>query len=167
MPFDATCNLLKERFGAEVITPSEFRDNRRIHVPAPRLFEILKCLKDEAGFNQLAELCAADYLNYPGARDRFGLWYILINITTGERIIVKTTLDEPDLSIASVFPLWKGADWMEREAFDMYGITFVGHPDLRRILLPEEFTSYPMRKDYPLRGRGERHNFPVLTRADS
>src|SRR5947209_5703456 len=101
MPFDATCNLLKERFGPESFTPSEFRDNRRIHIPSQRLIEILKCLKEEAGFAQLAELSAADYLNYPGARDRFGLWYILVNLASGERIIVKTFLNEPDLSIAS------------------------------------------------------------------
>jgi NADH-quinone oxidoreductase subunit C len=167
MPFEATCNLLRERFGPDSITTSEFRDNRRIHVAAPRAFEILKCLKEEAGFDQLSELCAADYLNYPGARDRFGLWYVLVNIQTGERVIVKTFLNEPNPTIASVFPLCKGADWMEREVYDMYGITFEGHPDLRRILMPEEFVSYPLRKDYPLRGRGERHNFPALTRAES
>jgi NADH-quinone oxidoreductase subunit C len=167
MPFDATCKLLKERFGAEIITTSEFRDNRRIGVRSERLFDMLQCLKEEAGFDQLAELGAADYLNYPGARDRFGLWYILVNITTGERIIIRTFLNEPNLDIASVFSLWKGADWMEREVYDMYGIVFIGHPDLRRILMPEEFTSFPLRKDYPLRGRGERHNFPVLTRAES
>jgi NADH-quinone oxidoreductase subunit C len=166
MPFEAICNLLKERFGTPFAT-SEFRDNYRVHVPSERVFEVLKCLKEQAGFDQLAELCAADYMNYPGARDRFGLWYILVNITTGERIVIKTFLNEPGPAIASVFSLWRGADWMEREVYDMYGIAFVGHPDLRRILMPEEFTSYPLRKDYPLRGRGERHNFPVLNRADS
>src|ERR1700676_675609 len=119
MPFEATCTLLKERLGSAFAT-SEFRDNRRIHVPSGRVFEVLKCLKDEAGFDQLAELGAADYLNYPGARDRFGLWYVLLNIGTGERIIVKTFVNEPDLSVASAFPLWKGADWLEREVFDMY-----------------------------------------------
>ena len=167
MIFEATCQLLQDRFGQGAITTSVFRDNRRIHVPADRLLEMLTVLKNEAGFDQLAEMCAADYLNYPGARDRFGLWYILVNIAGGERIIVKTFLNEPDLHIASAFSLWKGADWMEREVYDMYGIIFDGHPDLRRILMPEEFTSFPLRKDYPLRGRGERHNFPVLTRAES
>ena len=82
-------------------------------------------------------------------------------------MVIKTAVDEPDLHVPSAFPLWKGADWMEREVYDMYGIIFDGHPDLRRILLPEEYTSFPLRKDYPLRGRGERHNFPVLTRAES
>ena len=62
----------------------------------------------------------------------------------------------------SVVPLWEGANWLEREVWDMFGIRFEGHPDLRRILMPEEFTAFPLRKDYPLQGRGERHNFPVL-----
>jgi NADH-quinone oxidoreductase subunit C len=115
----------------------------------------------------LAELTAIDYLKYPNATDRFGVVYILLNITTGERVVVKTALNEPEPTLPSAFPLWKGADWMEREVYDMYGIRFIGHPDLRRILMPEAFTSFPLRKDYPLRGRGERHNFPVITRAES
>lgn len=158
---------LKERFGDGSFTTSQFRDNVRLVVPAERAFDVLQCLKDECGFDMLAELTAVDYLNYPDARDRFGVIYGLTNVTTGERVWVKTFLNEPDLTLPSAYPLWKGADWLEREVFDFYGIVFEGHPDLRRILLPEEFTSFPMRKDYPLRGRGERHNFPVITRSES
>jgi NADH-quinone oxidoreductase subunit C len=160
-------DTLKERFGADSFTTSQFRDNRRVIVAPQRLLEFLKCLKEECGFDMLAELTAVDYLNYPDARDRFGVVYVLLNTTTGERVVVKTYLNEPDLMLPSAFPLWKGADWLEREVYDMYGIVFEGHPDLRRILMPEEFTAYPLRKDYPLRGRGERHNFPVITRAES
>jgi NADH-quinone oxidoreductase subunit C len=152
--------------GPDAFTTSEFRDNLRVVVPPPRLFATLRCLKEECGFDMLADLTAADYLYYPDAKDRFGVVYALLNTATGERLYVKTYLNEPDLTIPSVFPLWKGADWMEREVYDMYGILFDGHPDLRRILMPEEFTAYPLRKDYPLRGRGERHNFPVITRAE-
>jgi NADH-quinone oxidoreductase subunit C len=76
-------------------------------------------------------------------------------------------VNEPDPTLPSVFSLWKGVDWMEREVYDMYGILFTNHPDLRRILMPEEFVGYPLRKDYPLRGKGERHNFPYIARAES
>jgi len=81
--------------------------------------------------------------------------------------VVSAFLNEPDLEVASVYGVWKAADWLEREVFDMFGITFAGHPNLRRLLLPEQFASFPLRKDYPVQGRGERHNFPVVTRADS
>ncbi|MCC6418879.1 MAG: NADH-quinone oxidoreductase subunit C [Gemmataceae bacterium] len=158
--------MLRERFGDDGFTTSAFRDNRRVIVAPDRIYAVLECLKTACGFDMLAELTAVDYLYYPNARDRFGVIYVLVNTTTGERAVVKTHLNEPDLTLPSAFPLWKGADWLEREVYDMYGIEFAGHPDLRRILMPEAFTSYPLRKDYPLRGRGERHNFPVITRAE-
>ena len=166
MTHEEILNRLRERFGADSFTTSEFRDNRRVHVAPAQLFALLEFLKQECGFDMLVELSAADYLHYPDARDRFGVWYILLNVATGRRIIVKTFVNDPDPALPSAFPLWKGADWMEREVYDMYGIIFDGHPDLRRILMPDEFTAFPLRKDYPLRGKGERHNFPVLTRAE-
>jgi NADH-quinone oxidoreductase subunit C len=160
-------DTLRQRFGTDAFTASEFRGDQRLVVPPGRLFDVLKCLKEECSFDMLADVTAVDYLYYPDAKDRFGVVYILLNTTTSERVILKTLLNEPDLTIPSAVPLWNGADWMEREVYDMYGIMFAGHPDLRRILMPEEFTAYPLRKDYPLRGRGERHNFPVITRAES
>ncbi|MCE9533990.1 MAG: NADH-quinone oxidoreductase subunit C [Planctomycetes bacterium] len=158
--------ILTQRFGAESFTTSQFCDNQRVLVAAARLFDFMQVLKTECGFDMLAELTAVDYLHYPNARDRFGVIYGLTNTTTGERVWIKAMLNDPDPTIESVYPLWKGADWLEREVYDMYGITFEGHPDLRRVLMPEEFTSFPLRKDYPLRGRGERHNFPTITRAE-
>jgi NADH-quinone oxidoreductase subunit C len=107
-----------------------------------------------------------DYLYFRDARDRFGLVYLLANTRTNQRITVRAYVNDPNPSVPSAVPLWKGADWLEREVWDMFGIGFEGHPDLRRILLPEEFTAFPLRKDYPLQGRGERHNFPVLRRAE-
>ena len=159
--------ILKERVGPDGFTASEFRDNRRVIVPAERLYTLLECLKHQAGFDLLVDVTAVDYLNYPDAKDRFGVVYCLLNTITGERIYLRVLLNEPDLTLPSAFPLWKGADWLEREVFDMFGIVFEDHPDLRRILMPEEFTAFPLRKDYPLRGRGERHNFPYITRAES
>jgi len=157
---------LQEQFGYD-ITESTFRDNRRIVVPSDKMYFVLEHLWRDWGFDTLMELTAADYLEYPKATDRFGVMYVLVNTTTGEREIVKTHLNPPELELPSVYPLWKSADWMEREVYDMFGITFEGHPDLRRILMPDEFTAFPLRKDYPLKGRGERHNFPVITRAES
>jgi len=167
MSHDATLAHLREQEGVGEVATSEFRDNFRIIVAPEKLYAVLECLKEKAGFDMLVDITAVDYLYYPDARDRFGVVYCLLNTGTSERVVVKTLLNEPELTLPSAFPLWKGADWMEREVYDMYGIVFEGHPDLRRILMPEAFTSYPLRKDYPLRGRGERHNFTVITRAES
>jgi len=155
------------RFGAERIERSEFRDNLRLHVPRELAYEVLAHLKHACGFDMLIDITAVDYLNYPRARDRFAVIWSLLHTESGARLYVKTYLNEPELSVPTVFDLWKAADWLEREVYDMFGIRFVGHPNLRRILLPEEFTAYPLRKDYPLRGRGERHNFRKLTREQS
>ena len=156
---------LQTVFGDDLAV-SEFRDNRRVTVPAEKLFDALKLLKEQSGFDFLADIAGIDYLGYPDATDRFGVVYSLTNVNTGERIFVKTYVNDPDPQLQTVTNLWRGADWMEREVFDMFGIDFPGHPDLRRILLPTEFTSFPLRKDYPLRGYGERHNFEQMTRAE-
>jgi NADH-quinone oxidoreductase subunit C len=153
------------------LTTSEFRDNRRVVLAADKapavLYDLLKCLKDECGFDYLCDVAGIDYLSYPDATDRYGVVYALTNTKTGERVFVKAHANDPDPTLPSVVSLWKGADWMEREVYDMFGVTFDGHPDLRRILMPAEFTAFPLRKDYPLRGLGERHNFPAITRAES
>jgi len=166
MTHDDVLKLLRDRFGADTIAPSQFRDNQRVTVPAERVHAVLEVLK-RAGFDYLSDLSAADYLHYPNARDRFGVWYVLANTTTGMRLVVKTWVNDPDPALPSVYALWNGADWMEREVYDMYGIVFENHPDMRRVLMPDEFTAFPLRKDYPMRGKGERHNFPVITRAES
>jgi NADH-quinone oxidoreductase subunit C len=158
---------LKERFGAANVEASRFRDNVRFDLSPATVFEALAFLKGECGFDLLAELTAADLLEYPNARDRFRVLYVLVNTATGERINVRTHVNDPHPTLPSAVPLWQGANWLEREVFDMFGIRFAGHPNLKRILMPVEFASFPLRKDYPLRGRGERHNFPVITRAES
>lgn len=157
---------LKAAFGDAVGT-SEFRDNKRVTVPAEKAYDALKLLKEQAGFDMLCDLGGIDYLGYPDATDRYCVVYALTNTTTGERLFVKTFVNDPTPELKSVVPLWEGANWMEREVYDMFGVTFTGHPDHRRILLPDEFAGFPLRKDYPLRGYGERHNFPTITRAES
>jgi NADH-quinone oxidoreductase subunit C len=167
-PHAATLAILAGALGDGVFASSEFRDNLRLYVPPSRLEELLRVLKSQCGFGLLAELGATDYQGYPGrTRARFEVHYVLRNLDTSEFLVVKSGVDDPDPVLPSVVPLWAGADWMEREVFDMFGIRFSGHPDLRRILMPEEFTAHPLRKDYPLRGRGERHNFPRLSRQES
>src|SRR3954453_8419378 len=167
-PHAATLATLARVLGDGVFSLSRFRDNLRLFVPPGRLTELLNLLKTRCGFHLLAELGGTDYLGYPGrTRARFEVHYVLRNLDTAERLVVKVGVDDPDPTLPSAVPLWPGADWMEREVFDMFGIRFTGHPDLRRILMPEEFAAYPLRKDYPLRGRGERHNFPRLTRDES
>ena len=167
MSFDAIQQSLRDKFGADSFTTSAFRDIQRFIVQPNRVFDFLRFLKEEQGFDLLFELTAVDYLKYPNARDRFGVVWGVAKTSSSERLFLKTWLNEPDLTLPSAFSLWKGADWLEREVFDMYGILFEGHPNLKRILMPQQYTSFPLRKDYPLRGRGERHNFPVITRAES
>ncbi|MBS0261982.1 MAG: NADH-quinone oxidoreductase subunit C [Planctomycetes bacterium] len=164
-----TLEKLKTRFGERAwsVSENERTNNRRIVVPQAQLYAYLQFLKDECQFDLLVDVTCVDYLHLRKAKDRFGLVYCLANTVTAERLIVRCYLNEPDLTVPSAVPLWQGADWLEREVYDMFGIVFAGHPNLQRILLPQEFAGYPLRKDYPLRGRGERHNFERITRENS
>ncbi|HEX6987294.1 MAG TPA: NADH-quinone oxidoreductase subunit C, partial [Planctomycetaceae bacterium] len=116
------------RFG-DVFRVERFADNVRLIVPPEAVYDVLGHLKADAGFDMLVDVTAVDYLEYPDATDRFGVIYALLNTATGERLFVKTFLNEPDLSLPSAVPLWRAADWLEREVFDMFGIRFDGHPD--------------------------------------
>jgi NADH-quinone oxidoreductase subunit C len=148
------------------LATSEFRGQTRVVAPVASLSGVLRALKEKMGFDLLVDVTCVDYLNYPNAKDRFGLVYLLANTETNERIAVRCFVNDPEPTVPSAVGLWEAANWLEREVWDMFGIRFAGHPDLRRILLPEEFTAHPLRKDYPLQGRGERHNLPVITRAE-
>jgi NADH-quinone oxidoreductase subunit C len=143
---------------------SEFRGQVRIAVVRENIESALSTLNGDHGFDLLIDITCVDYLNYRDATDRFGLVYLLANTETNERLALRVYLNEPDLQVPTATNLWEGANWLEREVWDMFGITFAGHPDHRRILMPDEFAAHPLRKDYPLQGRGERHNFPVLER---
>jgi NADH-quinone oxidoreductase subunit C len=175
---------LKQRFPAVRFLVNQFRGMVTLVVPRENLLEVSRFLRDELRYDMLADLNGVDYLNFPGARHRFGVNYGLTSIDTGSRLWLKVFLDpeqqttsgaaprdedvvangDPGLKVDSVYPIWPGADWMEREVYDMFGIIFVGHPDLRRILTWNGFGSYPLRKDYPLRGIGERENYKIVTR---
>jgi len=141
-------------------------DQLWVRVPGERLLEVMRFLYDDprTRFEQLSDLTAVDYLNYPGATDRFAVVYALLSLTHNHRLWVKVFVNDPDPTVPSVTSIWRGAEWPEREVYDMFGIRFTAHPDLRRILMPQNFTDHPLRKDYPLTGKGEREDFPVVTR---
>lgn len=137
-----------------------------IRVKPAQLLEVLHFLRDDSRtrFDQLVDLAGVDYLNYPDAQDRYAVVYALLSIQHGHRLWVRCFVNDPDPRVPSACPIWKGAEWAEREVYDMFGIRFDGHPDLRRILTWDGFSAHPLRKDYPLRGRGERTDFEVVTR---
>ena len=177
---------LKAKFADTKFLVGEFRDTVTVVVPREKILAVCTFLRDEPTlrFDMLAELNGVDYLNYPGAAHRFGVNYGLTSVERNERLWLKVFLDpeqdtspktgvrdeelaekgDPGLKVDSVCPVWPGAEWMEREVYDMLGIIFVGHPDLRRILTWNGYGSYPLRKDYPLRGIGERENYKIVTR---
>jgi NADH-quinone oxidoreductase subunit C len=119
-------------------------------VRAERVLDVLRFLRDdpECRFDMLADLTAVDRLQQ-GATPRFEVVYHLYSFPHNRRVRVKAGVAEHACEIASAVPLWPAADWLEREVWDMYGIRFAGHPDLRRLLLYEEFQGHPLRKDYP------------------
>ncbi len=137
-----------------------------VRVPSERLLDVMWFLRDDprCRFEQLSDVTCVDYLNYPDADDRFGVTYSLLSLSHNHRLWVKCFVNDPNPCVPSMCPIWRGAEWIEREAYDMFGIRFRGHPDLRRILCPESITDHPLRKDYPLRGKGEREQFPIVTR---
>jgi NADH-quinone oxidoreductase subunit C len=163
-PVDDVLASLCGRFGS--LESSVFRGQTRVIVPAEVSFDALSFLK-EAGFDLLVDVTCVDYLEYRGARHRYGLVYMLASTATNQRLTVRVFADDPRPAVRSVVPLWEAANWLEREVWDLFGVRFEGHPDLRRLVMPEEFSAHPLRKDYPLQGRGERHNIPVITRDHS
>lgn len=149
--------LIKEQYPDDVLEINDFRNQVFLTVTKEKVKDILKYLHndDTLSFDYLVDLCAVDYLDRK--EPRFEVVYNLFSIKMRHFIRIKTQLkedtpEEPDnLSIDSVVDLWRGANWHERECYDMFGIRFNGHPDLRRVLMPEDWEGFPLRKDYPLK----------------
>lgn len=133
---------LKTQFGAAIREASTYLGQNYLVVDPASILEICGALRDDEQYNMLADLTAADYPKKP---ERFEVIYQLYSFPRNERLRVKAATAE---KIASVVDIWKAADWLEREAYDMFGVIFEGHPDLRRILLPEEWQGFPLRKDH-------------------
>ena len=175
-----TLPVLKERFPAIGLKASEFHGLTTVVVPPDHLHEVMAFLRHDrrCQYDFLSDVTAVDYLNYPSSTlGRFAVVYILRSYPHDLKLVVKTFLNpsidtsgnenDPALIVDSVTDLWPGAEWTEREVFDMFGIQFRNHPDLRRILLWEKYPAFPLRKDYPLRGRGEREMYRVINSTDA
>ena len=166
-----TMKKVSDRFREEILLTMNFRGQETLVVKKGRILDVLRFLRDdpELQYNFLMDIGGVDYLYYPDETlrkfGRFGVVYQLYSQKFNARFRVKAMVPESDLTIDSAYPLWKIANWTERELYDMFGLTFKGHPDHRRILTSEGFTHFPLRKDYPVKGRGEREAFPKLERS--
>lgn len=142
---------LREKFAASVLEVKEFRGEVTITVRKEDIVEICRFLKNELSYNLLTDVTAVDCL---GKEPRFMVVYNLYSIPQKDRLRVKAPVAEEECAIDSVTSLWNSANWVEREAYDLFGIIFRNHPDLRRILMTDDWVGHPLRKDYPLQGPG-------------
>lgn len=129
--------------------PGEFRGMVSVTVDKKDIVSAVKAAKD-AGFEMISDIFGLDYLEYPGHQGkRFTVAYNLYSITQNERIFIRVNLDEGE-TLPTITHLWKGANFMERETYDMFGVEFEGHPNLRKLITPEDLDGHPHRKDFPL-----------------
>jgi NADH-quinone oxidoreductase subunit C len=128
-------------------------DEVNLYVRREYIVEAIRTLRErpDLGFDMLSDITAIDYLNLD-REPRFDVVYHLYSLQHYHRIRLKAPVGEDDCEIASIAPLWSGASFMEREVYDMFGIRFAGHPDLRRILMPDDWKGHPLRKDFPIGG---------------
>ena len=176
-PSHPVLQRVKEHFHSLSLQVTEFRGQVGLIAPPDDVHDILQFLREDPAcdFDSLVDVTAVDYLAYPAEMPgRFSVTWILASAVLATRPVVRTFLDtsrdtsgadrDPALEVDSCTDIWPGGEWREREVWDMYGIWFRNHPDPRRILTWEDYPAFPLRKDYPLRGRGERELYRVLGR---
>ena len=144
-------NKLKEKFPEVNFEISEFRNDISIFFDKKNIVEVCRFLKEdeELQFKLCEDITAIDWAK---RTDRYSVVYHIFSLKSNTRLALKVNVDESDCSVDSVTTVWKTANWHERETYDMYGIKFNNHPDLRRMYMPEEFEYYPLKKDFPLLG---------------
>jgi len=142
---------LKEKFAASILEVREFSGEVTVTVNKQDIVAICRFLKESLQYNLLTDVTAVDYL---GKEPRFMAVYNLYSIPNKDRLRVKAPITESDCTIDTLSTLWNSANWLEREAYDLFGIIFTNHPDLRRILMTDDWVGHPLRKDYPLQGPG-------------
>lgn len=140
---------LKGKFSESVLEVKEFQGDVAVTVKKEDVVEICTFVKNELGYKYLIDLCGVDYL---GQSPRFMVVYNVCNLKTKDRFFIKVPVGEEDCVVDTVSGVWSTANWMERECWDLMGIAFNGHPDLRRILMAADWEGHPLRKDYPLQG---------------
>ena len=142
-------DTLKDEFGDGVEDIFEFRDEVTVVVGRDALIDVLAYCRDADGFefNLLSDLAGNDY--WPD-EPRFGVSYVLYSLPLNQQLRIKVYVPGNDANLPTATGVWQGAEWPEREIWDMFGVTFTDHPDLRRILMPYDWTGHPQRKDYPL-----------------
>ncbi|MDA8404327.1 MAG: NADH-quinone oxidoreductase subunit C [Desulfobacteraceae bacterium] len=152
MDANVTINKLNAKFSESVIETHAYRGDDTAIVRKEDVFNICKFLRDDESllYNFMMDVTAVDYI---GKDPRFEVVYHLYSLKFNRRFRLKTRVSESDCSVDSIVALWPGANWFEREVFDLYGVVFNGHPELRRILLYEDFKGHPLRKDYPIKKR--------------
>jgi len=141
---------LKAENAVWVADVKDARGEVTVTVPRESIAQVCRVLKTEYAFDMLADVCGAD--RGPEEEPRFEVNYHLFSTVHHSRLRLKVLLSEDEPNVPTVVMIWKAADWHERETYDMFGVIFDGHPDLRRILLPSDFDGHALRKDYPLRG---------------
>ncbi|MDA1217113.1 MAG: NADH-quinone oxidoreductase subunit C [Chloroflexi bacterium] len=146
---ERTISALQERFPHGVLGKAEFRGDITLQIDSASLVAVCRYLRDEPalGYNVLVDIGAVDY---SPQEPRFALFYIVYALVQNTRLRLKVLLPGAEPVAPSISGIWPSANWPEREAFDMMGIGFEGHPDLRRILMPADWEGHPHRKDYPL-----------------
>ena len=158
---------IRQEFPQSFVNAVEWRGDVAVTVKRESLYEIATFLRNDRdmGFDYIVHVSSVDW---PDDEDRFEVVYEVYSIRKRQRIRIKTRVPESDCEVPSLTDIWKGANFMEREVYDMMGIRFKNHPDLRRVLMPDDFAEgYPLRKDFPLRGKGWRDTFDFLNESTS
>ena len=141
---------MKNAFGDAILGEDRSYGDLVIIVDKASMRDVLAQLRDKHGFNQLMDIAGVDCMELEGARERFEVVYMLYGIGSGARVRIRVPVPESDMTLATVSDLWQAANWGEREAHEMFGVKFEGHPHLKSLLTHHEFEGYPLRKDYPI-----------------
>ena len=153
---------VQDKFPSVILDTTQFAGEDIIDIQGSYNLDVLKLFRDN-GFNFLADITAVDNLTL-GGFERFAVVYHLLSHETAERVTIKAYVPEDQPELPSAESLWKTANWQEREIYDLFGILFTGHPNMIRIMNPDDYQGHPLRKDYPRLGRKERDDFPVVKR---